>query len=86
MDPMKDPDVIRAQAVWEASAKATREAEIAYVSTVLRVAGSREAAFSVLGWERRTGFRRLRELGLSDSRDLGPSPKKARKPAPRPGH
>lgn len=79
MDPLKDADVIRAKALWEASEKASWEAERAYVAAVLRVAGSRDAAFSALGWQRRTGFRELARLDLSDRREPAPKPKRTRK-------
>ncbi len=68
MDPLSTPPVLRAKAALDAAESARLEAEKAYVSAVLEAFPTRDEAFAALGLQRRTGFRKLAELGLSAPR------------------
>jgi hypothetical protein len=66
---LSHPSVVAARRSMEAAERAADGARKAYYSQVLAVALelglTRSQALAALGLNRRTGFRRLRELGLT---------------------
>lgn len=69
MDPLQHPSVTRARRTLDAARAAVKEADIAYISAVIRVCGSRDAAAPLLDLSPRQLARRLSSAGIR-ARDL----------------